>query len=94
MLVLTGPSPIAAAAAKSALWSASGEKTQWPSVVPLSDGGVQIEWNLAKVALEIEFRPDGGIGALYIDRTTGMEIEKPRLIAEDVPSWIAALSSC
>ena len=87
-------SPSAAAAAKSTLQLAAGQNILWPSVVPSSDGGVQIEWNLAKVALEIEFRPDGGIGALFVDRTTGIEIEKPRLSAEDLPAWIAALSSC
>jgi hypothetical protein len=30
-----------------------------PSIVPTAQGGVQLEWHVARVDMEIEFGPDG-----------------------------------
>ncbi len=39
-----------------------------PEVVPTSEGGVQLEWDLDSCALELEFCPDGSVLYLYEDR--------------------------
>ena len=46
-----------------------------PSVVPISDGGLQIEWHRAGKDFEIEFSPDGSIRYYYYDSSTGGEQE-------------------
>ena len=46
-----------------------------PSVVPLADGGVQLEWHRNKQDLEIVFpREEDGL-YLYSNRATGDEFE-------------------
>ena len=42
-----------------------------PSIVPISDGGLQIEWHRAGKDFEIEFSPDGSIRYYYYDSSTG-----------------------
>ena len=37
-----------------------------PSVVPLSDGGIQLEWSRESIDIEIEFHPDGS-ASLYVE---------------------------
>jgi len=41
------------------------DDTPTPSVVPTSSGGVQIEWSVNGINLEIEFVREGKIGYLY-----------------------------
>lgn len=48
-----------------------------PSIVPLSDSGLQIEWHRNKRDLEIEFTPDGGAEFYYFDEETEEEHEGP-----------------
>lgn len=53
-------------------------------VAPGRDGGVQIEWTDATYDHELEINPDGSIGMLHVDRTTGAmdeeRFEPPSLI--------------
>jgi hypothetical protein len=48
-----------------------------PSIVPLPDSGLQIEWHRSGADLEIEFRPDGDIQFYYYEETTMDEREGP-----------------
>ena len=49
------------------------ENTPIPSVVPCSDGAVQVEWHTRGMDVEIEFTPDGRIEAFVKDLRTGEE---------------------
>jgi len=46
-----------------------------PSIVPISDGGLQIEWHRRGKDFEIEFSPDGSIRYHYFDSMSGGEQE-------------------
>jgi hypothetical protein len=46
-----------------------------PSVVPLSDGGVQVEWHRRGLNLEIEFPADEAPSFYYYEDDTGLEGE-------------------
>ena len=46
-----------------------------PSIVPISDGGLQIEWHRGGKDFEIEFSPDRSIRYYYYDSSTGGEQE-------------------
>ncbi|MFN0171444.1 MAG: hypothetical protein ACKV22_33935 [Bryobacteraceae bacterium] len=48
-----------------------------PSIVPLSDSGLQIEWHRNRRDLEIEFTPNGRVEFYYFDEETGEEHEGP-----------------
>jgi len=48
-----------------------------PSVAPVSDSGLQIEWHHRGRDLEIEFSPDGRTEFYYFDEHTGEEHEGP-----------------
>jgi hypothetical protein len=48
-----------------------------PSVVPIPDSGLQIEWHRNHRDLEIEFSPSGAIGFYYFDENTEEEREGP-----------------
>ena len=45
-----------------------GERVRPYVVVPLADGGVQIEWRSPERDLEVEIGPDGTLGYLLIER--------------------------
>jgi hypothetical protein len=47
-----------------------------PSIVPLGDGGIQIEWHRGGVDVEIAFC-DEASGIYIEDRATGASIEEP-----------------
>jgi hypothetical protein len=44
-----------------------------PSVVPVPDSGLQIEWHRNQKDLEIEFRPNGEVEFYFFDEPTGRE---------------------
>jgi hypothetical protein len=48
-----------------------------PSIVPIPDSGLQIEWHRNHRDLEIEFRPGGDVGFYYFDENNGEEHEGP-----------------
>ena len=48
-----------------------------PSVVPLSSGGLQIEWHRRRRDLEIEFTPTGKSEFYFFDEETAEEHEGP-----------------
>lgn len=43
-----------------------GDVVQLTDVIPIADGGVQLEWVGPHAELEIEISPNGNIGLLYI----------------------------
>jgi hypothetical protein len=47
-----------------------------PQIVPLSHGGVQLEWHLRDVDLEIEIKSPSSVSFLFGDRVTGTEVEE------------------
>ena len=47
-----------------------------PSIVPVPDSGLQLEWHRNQRDLEIEFSPRGEIEFYYFDENTGEEIER------------------
>lgn len=46
-----------------------------PSVVPGSDGSIQFEWHMRGIDLEVLFPPSGDPEFLYVDHSTGKELE-------------------
>ncbi len=46
-----------------------------PQIIPLSHGGLQLEWHLGDVDLEIEVESPGSVSFLFGDRAAGTEIE-------------------
>lgn len=93
-------SPNAIAKAKSIIISvvksfsnAIGDVVQLTDVIPIADGGVQLEWVGPHAELEIEISPNGTIGLLYIsgsgDRRKYEESEDNSL--NDVYAKIARL---
>ena len=48
-----------------------------PSVVPVPDSGLQIEWHRNRRDLEIEFSPGGAVEFYYFDEDTEEEREGP-----------------
>lgn len=46
-----------------------------PSVVPLGDGGIQLEWHRNRQDLEVTFAADEAARFFYIDRASGTEQE-------------------
>jgi len=48
-----------------------------PSIVPIPDSGLQIEWHRSHRDLEIEFSPTGAIEFYYFDENTEEEHEGP-----------------
>jgi len=48
-----------------------------PSIVPIHNGGLQIEWHRNQRDLEIEFSPNGAVEFYYFNEITGQELEGP-----------------
>lgn len=55
-----------------------------PAVVPVADGGLQLEWHTADYDLEVYFGPDDSVTAIWEDRTSGFEAEKDGNAALDL----------
>jgi hypothetical protein len=53
-----------------------------PSIVPLADGGLQVEWHRAGIDLEIAFSDDEP-GVYMVDRTRDEVVESPLRDARD-----------
>ena len=62
-----------------------------PAFVPMSCGGVQLEWHRADLDLEVEFAASGRASALLADLTTGRQFEFDSLTPEAITSMRAAL---
>lgn len=64
-----------------------------PHVAPTSKGGVQVEWNLPAVELEIEFDQSGIVGAYVEDlsRNTGRELSQADFPGSELPPDILRL---
>lgn len=46
-----------------------------PQILPAPGGGLQLEWNLVRRALELEIGPEGKIGYLFVDDDQRQERE-------------------
>ncbi len=55
-----------------------------PQIVPLAHGGLQLEWHLRDVDLEIEVKSPSSVSFLFGDRATGAEVEEE--LADDFRS--------
>ena len=71
-----GIQPEAVAAAAAVLMSAARSRMPAPVVGPVSGGGLQLEWNLANCAIEVEALPEGGLHYLLCPGD-GPEAEGP-----------------
>jgi len=56
------------------LWFASNKKSM-PTVVPMSNGGIQLEWHYFGRDVEIEVNPNGEIVVFFEDALTGEVLE-------------------
>lgn len=43
------------------------EATTVPEIVPATSGGLQLEWHLAGIDLEVEISPDGSVSVYFVD---------------------------
>jgi hypothetical protein len=82
------PSLAAAEASLDVLVMAVGLAAPAPSLVPLSTGGLQLEWHIGGVDLEAAIEQDGTLAVLYEDSRTGEQWEREfdRDIAPLLPS--------
>ncbi len=64
------------------------ERVQPELLVPLADGGVQIEWSAHTVSVEVQVGPMGTLGYLYVDRST----PEGRYSERDDAPWASILS--
>lgn len=71
-------SPVAVSKAERALRQALAPLTRavMPTVVPVANGGVQLEWYRQGLEFEIYFGPDGSMDALFENPGAGVELEK------------------
>lgn len=89
------PAPPTEAAATSALDAI--RKVMWfetptPAVVPMYDGGLQLEWHAEDVDIELTVKPSGE-RHVWIEAASGLEIDEPfRAAAEDLRKHLGALS--
>jgi hypothetical protein len=59
-----------------------------PVVVPMSDGGIQIEWHCGGTEIEIEVPPDDRESSVYVTLPDGTVLEQPSKSSKD-PIWRA-----
>lgn len=59
------------------LWRLMRAATAVPSIVPLADGGVQIEWHRGGLDIEATFTAGPDRGLYFADLSTGYEFEGP-----------------
>jgi len=67
--------PAFAASATTLLQTVMDEQTPIPSIVPTPPGGVQIEWHVKGIDLEIEVESTSRINVLFEDFRTGVSWE-------------------
>lgn len=73
-----GAQPIQAKAADQAftlLREVMNDRSPTPAVVPTATGGVQLEWHVQEIDLEIEINPAGNVTAFSRDGRSGDEWE-------------------
>lgn len=87
-------SPKAVAAVLRTLPRIAGPTAPAPAVVPLADGGVQVEWHQGGIDLELAFAADGRISLSYVDSHTGVEWDEDHLTdLAPVRETLAALTA-
>lgn len=83
--------PRAAIAALELLGAAARPDTPVPSIVPTDEGGVQLEWHMREIDLEVEVTPTGRVHGFFVDRDDddgGWEVD----LTSDVGPLVMALS--
>jgi hypothetical protein len=60
-------SPQAIALAIQVMSNVMTDRTPMPTIVPTTDRGIQLEWHLAGIDMEVEIRSDGILSVLYED---------------------------
>jgi len=78
-------------AALSLLLGVMRDNTPVPSVMPTSRGGVQLEWHMRDVDLEIEFETPSRIQGFFEDRRTGESWQAD--LSADVSPFVRAIST-
>lgn len=58
------------------LFGTMQKTTPPPIAVPTSSGGIQLEWHLGGIDLEVELEPDGTVGVYFADKQSGTEWER------------------
>ena len=82
--------PRAAVAALELLGAAARPDTPAPSIVPTDEGGVQLEWHLRGMDLEVEVAPSGRVHGFFADIADITEWEAH--LTCDVTPLVMALS--
>lgn len=59
------------------LFSSASPTTPAPSLVPLPDGGIQVEWHNGSQDLELSFQSDGNLSAYYFSSDKEIEQSNP-----------------
>lgn len=86
------PTEAAATAALDAIMDVMWFETPTPAVVPMYDGGLQLEWHAPDVDIELTVTPTGD-RHVWIQAASGLEIDEPfRAAAEDLRKHLGALS--
>lgn len=86
------PTEAAATAALDAILHVMWFETPTPAVVPMYDGGLQLEWHAPGVDIELTVAPTGD-RQVWIEAASGLEIDGPfRAAAEDLRKHLGALS--
>lgn len=87
----TPPSPVAVAIAQKLIYRDTPE-LPIPNIVPVSGGGIQIEWNTIPRGLQVEVLPTGYV--LYLKTGSGEPIEENALHNisqfDSLLTWLAA----
>lgn len=82
----------AALAALNALLEVMWPDSPAPSVVPMYDGGLQLEWHAPGLDIELTSAPDG-TRQVWIAATSGLEIDNDfRYVVEDLRKHIGTLT--
>lgn len=63
-----------------------------PAVVPSSAGGVQFEWHVAGIDLEIELEPEAEIEFAFTDRVTGEERDTDNVQTDQVVDFLRTVA--
>lgn len=82
--------PRAAIAALELLGATARPDTPAPSIVPTDEGGVQLEWHMRGIDLEVEVTPTGRVQGFFAD--SGDDHEWEADLTTDVAPLVMALS--
>jgi hypothetical protein len=85
------PTEAAATSALDAMRTVMWFETPTPSVVPMYDGGLQLEWHAEDVDIEVTVMPSGE-RRVWIEVASGLEIDEPfRTAAEELRKLLGSL---